>query len=221
MEIEDYPDNRRKPATMPVPLATKQAYSKPDAPKKQDHKSPVVGHPANVKKPTLGDKIKDSFKPEDLTQVRDYVILDIIIPKFKDACYSMIIGTIDSLFGIKSSPTVPASRYSYSKPINYSAYSSSSQKYVQKDPSYSSNTVDYDEIEYATRDDAEAVLNGMQTEIEEYGSISILEMYELSGTTDNNYTHNNYGWESLDGAQIVRIPGNKYGIRLPRPRPLQ
>lgn len=215
MEIEDYPDNRHNED--PVPLMPRKP-AKAELDKKPEHKTAVVGHPANIKKPTLGDKIKGAFKPEDLNQVRDYVILDIIIPKFKDACYSMIIGTIDSLFGIKSSATVPASRYSYSKPVNYASYS---RKSTSSEPSYSSNTIEYDEIEYATRDDVEAVLNGMQDEIDQYGAISILEMYELSGTTDSNYTHNNYGWESLDGAQIIRIPGNKYGIRLPRPRPLK
>ena len=55
--------------------------------------------------------------------------------------------------------------------------------------------------------------------IETYGFVSVADLYDLVGKRCN-YTDNNYGWTNIRNANIVRVSGGDYMIKMPKARPL-
>ena len=55
----------------------------------------------------------------------------------------------------------------------------------------------YKDIVFATLDDTSKVLNAMVSLIDEYGFVSVADLYDLVGIT-GNYTDNKIGWHNLD-----------------------
>ena len=82
-------------------------------------------------------------------------------------------------------------------------------------------TIDkFDIIEpiFATRRDAEEILNYMGDLIDEYGFVTVADFYDLVGVS-GNYTDNKYGWTDISNAEIVRVKDG-YMIKLPKIRKL-
>lgn len=77
------------------------------------------------------------------------------------------------------------------------------------------NVFDYDDVIFETRGDAELVLDAMCDIIDQYGIVSVGDLYELSEITTSNYMVNNYGWKDLSRADTVRV-SEGYMIKLPR-----
>jgi hypothetical protein len=55
----------------------------------------------------------------------------------------------------------------------------------------------YKDIVYATLDDTSKVLNAMVSLIDEFGFVSVADLYELVGIT-GNYADYKIGWHNLD-----------------------
>ena len=71
---------------------------------------------------------------------------------------------------------------------------------------------------FATRRDAEEILNYMGDLIDEYRFVTVADLYDLIGVS-GNYTDNKYGWTDISNAEIVRVRDG-YVIRLPKIRKL-
>ena len=71
-----------------------------------------------------------------------------------------------------------------------------------------------DNIVFGSRYDADNVLYNMQTEIDAYGFVSILDLYDLAGITTCDYTANEYGWTDLHTAKVVKVRDG-YVLHLP------
>ena len=79
--------------------------------------------------------------------------------------------------------------------------------------------IDYDDIVFDTRGDAESVLDAMHDIIAQYGTVSVADLYDLARVPNDNFTMNRYGWTNLNGAQPVRVRDG-YILKLPRVVPL-
>lgn len=78
------------------------------------------------------------------------------------------------------------------------------------------NTMDYMDIPFQSRPDAEKVLDAMRDILDQYPSVSVADFYDLVGYNyGNNYTCNNYGWTDLSEVTITWSRGAWY-ITLPR-----
>lgn len=71
---------------------------------------------------------------------------------------------------------------------------------------------------FETRRDAEEILNYMEDLIDEYGFVTVADLYDLVGVS-GNYTDNKYGWTDISNAEIVRVRDG-YMIKLPKIRKL-
>lgn len=71
---------------------------------------------------------------------------------------------------------------------------------------------------FATRRDAEEILNCMGDLIDEYGFVTVDDLYDLVGVS-GNYTDNKYGWTNISNAEIVQVRDG-YMIELPKIRKL-
>lgn len=147
---------------------------------------------------------------ENASDVKSYIIGDIIIPAVKAAVSDIVTNGIDIiLYGEarhskKSSSKVPYDRY-YSSGDRYT-YSSSRDDYNYKD------------IVFDSRGEAEVVLSKMDEIIMVYGMVSIADLYDLVGIT-GKYTDNKYGWTDLSGSQTVHVREG-YMLKLPKVMPL-
>ena len=156
-------------------------------------------------------KFTDIFISEDVSNVKNYIIMDVIVPSIKKAIYDLIVGTLDmSLYGGKGGGKRPIA-----DKISYKDYNSVSRR---DDRSYGSTRTAsgyaYDDVIVETRPEAEAVLIRMDEIMEEYEQVRVADLYDLVGIS-GDYTDNKYGWTNIRNARIVRTRDG-YKIEMPR-----
>jgi hypothetical protein len=66
---------------------------------------------------------------------------------------------------------------------------------------------------------AESVREEMCNVIEEYGFVTVADMYDMAGL-DQPYTSNKFGWTSIRSAESIRLRDGGYILKLPRPMPI-
>lgn len=96
-------------------------------------------------------------------------------------------------------------------------YFRQSEKKSYEEPiMWSRRSMDYMDIPFASRPDAEKVLDAMRDILEHYPSVSVADFYDLVNYNyGNNYTCNNYGWTDLSNVAVTWSRGAWY-IALPR-----
>ena len=77
------------------------------------------------------------------------------------------------------------------------------------------------ELVYETRADAEKVLNGMSEIIDEYGFVTVADLYDISGLPGAYYTDSKIGWKGSIKESIIKRVRDGYVIDLPRPEVLE
>lgn len=175
---------------------------------------PVVSGSAKVQKKSDGRKLLDLFVSEDAPNVKSYVFMEVLIPAIKKAIDDIVSDGIHMiLYGSKGdSRTRPtASRVSYNR--FYDQPQRNRSEYQQ------SMGLNYENIEFDNRGDAESVLVAMEDVIERYGRATVAELYELADIPTNNYALNKYGWTDLHNARVERYR-DVYILRLPKALPM-
>lgn len=157
-------------------------------------------------------KLTDIFISEDVSNVKNYILMDVIVPAVKKAIYDLIVGTLDmSLYGGRGNSGRPTA-----DKVSYRDYNSVSR---MDDRRRTTSGYSYDDIVLETRGEAEAVLSRMDEVMETYGIVRVADLYDLVGIT-GDYTNNNYGWTNIRNAKIVRLR-NGYKIDMPRALPIR
>ena len=173
-----------------------------------------VSKPAKTKKKGELRKIAEEFIVDDVKSIKTYVITDVLIPTIKDTIWDILTNTLDMfLFNGtkdhrkrgKSSPKISYRDY-------YDSKNDRGRNYEIRD------RFDYDDLEFDSHGEADAVLTGMLETIEQYGVVSVADMYDMADVTAP-YTGNRYGWTSLRNAEVVRVR-NAYIIKLPKAKPI-
>lgn len=166
-----------------------------------------------AKKKSEVKKFADTFIAEDITSVKDYILMEVLLPAAKKAISDIVTNGIDMiLYGeTRSKSKNRESRVSYTK-------------YYDRDRDYERPTrtrgrygYDYDDIILDTRKEAEEVLDRMDDLIDNYGMVSVADLYDLVGIS-GNYTDNKYGWTNLRNADVQRIRDG-YLLKLPKALP--
>lgn len=175
----------------------------------------VVTNPVKVKKNELR-KVADALVPGDVTNIKSYIFMDVLVPAFKKLVSDIITNSVDMLFygeTGRSRTSTNASR------VSYRSY------YDQRDDDrrYSRSTArmrsSYDDVSFKTRGEAEEVLSQMEAMLDRYKLVRVADLYDMAGIT-HDYTDNDYGWTNLRSADIVRTRDGWYMIRLPRAVPI-
>ena len=172
----------------------------------------VVSGPVKVRKKSGVRKFADVFISDDISNVKSYVVGDILVPSIKKA----ILGTVDMILnggGTKYSNRSETPKVSYRK-----YYDDPRDEYGRRDEPWPKTRFDYDELVFETRGQAEVVLDQMRGAIERYGLVTIGDMYDMADVT-KPYTSNNYGWTSLRNADVQRVRDG-YILRLPKASPI-
>ena len=165
-----------------------------------------------TKKKSEVRKFADTFVAEDITSVKDYIIMEVLLPAAKKAISDIVTNGIDMLlYGeTKSKNKTRESR------VSYTSYYDRDR---DRDRGRTRGRVgyDYDDIILDTRREAEEVLDRMDDLIDNYGMVSVADLYDLVGVT-GNYTDNKYGWTNLRSADVQRVRDG-YLLKLPKALP--
>lgn len=164
-------------------------------------------------------KLTDVFLAEDVTNVKSYIIDEVLIPAAKKALSDIVTNGIDMLlYGeTRSKSKEKGSRVSYSK-----YYDRDRDDRYERDRGRSRRNIrngyDYDDIVLESRGEAEDVLDRMDDLLDTYGVVSVADLYDLVGI-QGSYTDNKYGWSNLRNADVQRLRDG-YLLKLPKALPL-
>jgi hypothetical protein len=174
----------------------------------------VVTGTVRPKKKSNTEKLAELFLPEDVENLKTYVVRDILIPAGKKAVSEIIDMFLYGSTG-RSTKSTNASKVSYR-----SYYESPNERRAAPQPRPSTG-YHYDDIIFDNRGEAEEVLVSMEECIATYGMVTVRDFYDLVGVT-GNHTDQKYGWLDLRTASVVRLRMGEggYMIKLPRAVPL-
>lgn len=171
----------------------------------------IVTGSVRTKKKGEMSKFKDVFISEDMSNVKSYIIMDVLIPAAKKAISDIVSNGIDMLLYGETRGRKSSVNASY---VSYRDYSSKRDD-RRSSATRSRNVFDYDEIIFDDRGEAEDVITRMGELLDTYGVVSVADMYDLAGLTCD-FTFNRYGWTSIRTAEVRRT-SDGYTIKLPRP----
>ena len=176
----------------------------------------VVKNRVIVKKKTGLDKVVSVFISEDAQNVKSYILLDVLVPAIKKAIKDIVTDGVEMiLYG----DTGRGRRNSNASYVSYDRFSSKRDDDRRYDRTYTRNGYSYDDIIFDSRLEAEEVLASMDSLIDTYGFVSVADLYDLAGISDDNHTHNKYGWKNLHSAESVRVRDG-FVLKLPKALPI-
>ena len=156
------------------------------------------------------------FLPDDIANVKSYIISDVIVPAIKKT----VSDIVDSFLY----PDGRGRRRSSGSSVSYNSYydgKRDSRKNSSQPRSSLNVNKHLDEIIIDNRGDAEKVLDGLFDYLETYEVVSVGDLYELLGLSSNSsYVDEKYGWTDLSEADVVRVRDG-WKLRLPRVSPLR
>lgn len=191
----------------------KKEAAQPKAEKKVEK---IVKGTARRRKRGEMSKIKDVFISDDASNVKSYVIMDVLVPAVKKAIKDIVTDGIEMiLYGDVRHDRDRRSGASY---IDYSRASVRGDD-RRRDLPAARTGYGYDDLELDSRGEAEEVLSRMDELIATYGVVSVADMYDLAGITPN-YTDNRYGWTNIRTAEPVRLRNGAYTLKLPKALPI-
>lgn len=196
------------------PNSHKYRNEQKELPKKKVEK--VVKGNVRVRKKSQASKFKDVFISEDASNVKSYILMDVLIPAIKKAVSDIVTDGIDMiLYGGSGGRSKNRSR---SSKISYTNYYDRRDEERRRTDSRTRTGYSVDDIVLDTRGEAEDILQRMDELIDTYGIVSVADLYDLVGAS-GNYTDNKYGWTNIRNAEPVRVRDG-YMLRLPKAGPI-
>ena len=187
---------------------------KAEAEKQERKVQKVVSGPVKTKE-NGGRKLASIFISDEASTVKDYVVNDVIVPNIKNIIVDALTGAIHRIFGVDGGGRSSGSSSSHSR-VSYRRYYDERRDDPRDRDRYGeSHRWDRDDIIFPSRRDAEAVRDEMLDVIEEYGLISVADMYEMAGLTSPPAQSFKYGWTSIRTSEVVHVRDG-YIIKLPK-----
>lgn len=162
-----------------------------------------------------GRKLADIFISEDVSNVKSYIFMDVLVPAIKKAVSDIVTDGIDMILYGGTGGSGRSGRRASEK-ISYRNYYSGDRDSRRDDSPRS--RFEYDDIVFQTRSEAEAVRKEMLAVIERYGFVTVADMYDMADLTAP-YTSNNYGWVNIRNSEPVRVRDG-YILKLPKASPI-
>lgn len=182
--------------------------SKEEKKQAPDRKKTQAVAKAKVKKKSSVRKFTETFVSEDVSNVKDYIIGDFIIPLIQKTICDIFEEIPKTIFYGKSK-----GRKHTSDRLSYRSYSDRDRRDRRYDEPRRSR-FDSDDIVFDTRGEAEKVLSVMDEIMDEYDLVRVSDLYDLAGLSCP-YVWNDYGWTNIRNAEVVRVRDG-YVIKMPR-----
>lgn len=179
----------------------------------------VVKGKAKTKKKSEISKIASNIVSEEAKSIKEYTIYEVLIPVIKDTIVQLIEGSVNMFFYGEARSSGRSSRgrgTSNASKVSYMDYFEDRKRDSRIDDRRPSR-YSYDDITFEYKADAEEVLNRMDEIVEQYGVVTVADLFDLAGITGNGYTDQNYGWTSTRSASVERNRHGEYFLKLQRP----
>lgn len=168
----------------------------------------VVTGKVTTKKKNEINKLTGAIISSDMNNVKSYVFSDLVIPAVKKLISDIVKDGIEMiLYGSTGSSKSSRGRVDYSR-------ISRDRRDEPRDRDPRSNWLDYDDISFEYRRDAEEALSQMQDVIENYGFVTVADLFDMADVTAPHTAHK-YGWTSIRTAEVIRRRDG-YILKLPR-----
>lgn len=174
----------------------------------------VVKGTVKTKKKTGASKLADIFISEDVSNVKSYIFMDVLVPAIKKAVSDIVTDGIEMiLYG----GTGRGKKTSSGSKVSYSKY------YEKKDERHYDSAkarvrFDFDEIIFESRAEADAVRLQMLDVLDRYDVVTVADMYDMADLPQP-YTSNKYGWTNIRSAEPIRVRDG-WILKLPKPSPI-
>lgn len=181
----------------------------------------VTNGKVKTKKKSEIHKWTDIFLAEDITNVKSYILEDVLFPAAKKAVSDIVSNGIDMLL---YGETRSRDKGSKGSRVSYNKYYEDRDRYSGRERDRDAgrrrvrNGYDYEDVILESRGEAEEVLDRMDDLLDNYGIVSVGDLYDLVGI-QGNFTDNKYGWTNLRNAEVQRVRDG-YMIKLPKAIPL-
>lgn len=175
---------------------------------------------------SLGKQFKHTFIGGDAKTAVSYVVFSVLIPAAKEALAEAGATGIEKLIYGDARPRRGGAG-PMAGALGYVSYNRMGGQRQTPDrpqlPKALSRSArakqSFDEIIIPSRQEAEEVLDRLFDLISKYESVSVADLYELTGL-QSSHTDHKWGWEDLRGASVGRIRGGGYLLNLPEPHSL-
>ena len=208
-EREMFPtnSNRAKGTALPE-LPAPEAEKRP-------HAEPVARRLSGKKQETTLQKFAHLFLADDVNDIGDYLLKDLLIPAMKDMVLSFVAAALwgDRRGGLGYRGGRNQDRTSYSN-LSRTARVGSDRR-QREEYARERRDFDIDNIVFASRADADTMLERMEEELLDYGQVTVGYLYALMEET-GPFTLEYYGWRNLSRARVRRV-NNGYALELPPP----
>ena len=202
---------------------TTSSVKKANKPEQKQKVTRVTKGSVKAKKKSEIASVAKSIVSDECKNIKQYIIYDVVVPVIKNTLSQIITGATDMIFfgEVRSSKPSWGVRGGSTK-ISYKDYWDGGSRSRRNDKDYRpSNRVSYDELYFESREDASNVLESMDDIVEQYGVVTVADLFDLAGVSGNGYTDQNYGWTSTNSADIFRDRDGAYRIKLLRPSPIK
>ena len=177
----------------------------------------VVKSPAKTKK-NEARKLADIFISEDVSSVKNYIFMDVLVPAIKKAIYDIVTNGIDMfLYGGsgRSKNSSSGSKVSYR---NYYEQKNSGGIVRNHDSNRVQTGFEYEDVLFNSRGDAESAKQQMKDIVARYGLVTVNDLYEMA-MLSAPYTSQKYGWMDVSNVTVERVRDG-YILKLPRAVPI-
>lgn len=171
-----------------------------------------------------GQKFKSLFISNEAGNLKSYIFMDVLIPAAKKAISDIVINGIDMiLYG----QTGRSKDRSDKRPYNSYYDGGSARRTESRGDRPSANNVSrmncdvvwtYDDHGANAHTKALEALDALRDSMNRYHLVTMSEYCSITGV-DYEYTYENYGWTSINSAQVVSCY-NGWKLVMPKPMPI-
>lgn len=158
-------------------------------------------------------KLASMFISEDATNVKSYIVLDVLIPTIKKTLFDVVTDSLDMILNGGT-----GKRHKTGNKVSYRSYYNDKQNDDYSNNYKSRNRFDYDDLIFGSRGEAEAVREQMIDVIETYGFVTVADMYDMADLAAP-FTSTKYGWTNIRTAETIRVRDG-YILKLPKAMPI-
>lgn len=199
-----------------TPNSHKYKEDKKSTPMEEKRIQKVVKTPAKTKKNDVR-KIADIFISEDVSSVKNYIFMDVLVPAIKKAIYDIVTNGIDMfLYGGSGKGKAASS----GNKVSYRNYYDQKNSSIHRAPETNrvQNGFEYEDVVFPNRGDAENAKQQMQDIVARYGLVTVNDLYEMA-MLSAPYTSQKYGWMDVSNVSVERVRDG-YVLKLPRAVPI-
>lgn len=196
--------------------------AKPESKQPKRKAQKVVSVPPIKSKPPLGSRVKSLFVGEDARSVGSYLLIDVVVPAAKDLIFDIFTeGASRTLYGDSAGRTSRAGSPPWRAHTPYNKVSSRSRTTREPERGLDRRdraVHDFSNLRFKNAGEAERVIDGLASLIEEYGVATVNDFYDSVGLT-GEFVDDSHGWDNLRGATVRRVRDG-YLINLPPTKPI-